>query len=165
MLLINLFFAGQEKDPADLILLHDIVTLPPVSWWPPTPAWFVLGALVFFVAVLGAWHGFRRRRANAYRRAALQELETMSEVRRLPALLKRTALAAWPREEVAGLSGRAWLDFLDRSAGMKEFTQGAGRILPDLAYGNPDTPAEEDLSTLTRLAERWIREHRVLDKG
>lgn len=155
----------QETDPADLSRLHDIVTPPPVSWWPPTPAWYVLSAVVVFLAVLCAWYGFRRRRAGAYRRAALKELGSISGPGQLPALLKRTALAAWPRDEVAGLSGRAWLDFLDRSASMKEFTDGAGRILPDIAYGNTDTLTEEDLSALTRLAERWIREHRVPDKG
>jgi Domain of unknown function (DUF4381) len=47
----------------------------------------------------------------------------------LALLVRRTALAIFPRETIAPLSGAAWLDFLDRSYEGHEFSQGAGRTL------------------------------------
>jgi len=53
---------------------------------------------------------------NRYRREALRQLAILSESQQLAALphfLKVTALQAYSREQVAGLSGQEWLDFLD----------------------------------------------------
>jgi hypothetical protein len=173
--LLPALFTVQESDPASLDKLHDIVASPPVSWWPPAPGWYVLAVLVFLVATWFIWTGLRRRRLNAYRRAALSELDALSQraasaeeredaLRKVPELLKRTALAAWPREEVAELTGMEWLAFLDRTGGMKEFSQGKGQILPELAYGGSEiltALTDEEIRSLTGLAERWIREHCV----
>jgi hypothetical protein len=173
--MVPVLLAMQESDPASLDNLHDIVAMPPVSWWPLAPGWYALALLILLIAVLGGWRWFRRRRLNAYRRVALIELEALSRrtgsaherkaaLRKLPEILKRTALAAWPREEVAELTGKKWLAFLDRTAGTNAFSQGEGRILPELAYGGSkffQALTDEEVRTLTRLAERWIREHRV----
>ncbi|MBN8910366.1 MAG: DUF4381 family protein, partial [Rhodospirillales bacterium] len=55
------------------------------------------------------WKTIARWRRNRYRRAALRELgrlpRTGNVVPALAALLKRTALAAFPRERVAALTG------------------------------------------------------------
>ena len=171
--------AGQEGDPAALSNLHDIVMPPPVSWWPLAPGWYVLAALVVVLATWLAWRVIHRRRAGAYRRAALRELEglqtkmgapaqRLEALRQLPLLLKRTALAAWPREEVAGLSGMEWLAFLDRSSGMNDFRSPRGRKLLDLAYGRSpslESLADEEVRAMTGLAGRWIEKHRVPEPG
>ncbi|MHC4943883.1 MAG: DUF4381 domain-containing protein [Planctomycetota bacterium] len=171
--------AGQEGDPASLDNLHDIVTPAPVSWWPLAPGWYVLALLILLTLGWSAWTWYRRRRTNAYRRAALLEFEALSRqtgsaheredaLRKLPELLKRTALAAWPRAEVAELTGREWLAFLDRTAGMKKFSEGKGRILPELAYGGSkffQALKDEEVRSVIGLAERWIREHRVSESG
>ena len=171
--------AGQEGDPAALSKLHDIVVPPPVSWWPPAPGWYGLAGLLIGLATWLAWRGVSRRRAGAFRRAALRELDglrsrmkipaqRMEALRQLPCLLKRTALAAWPREEVAGLSGKEWLAFLDRSSGMNDFTEGGGRILLDLAYGRSSSLeilTDEEIRALTGLAGRWIENCRVPEPG
>lgn len=38
--------------------------------------------------------------------------ERMQALASLPALVKRTALAAWPRESIAALNGPGWSDFV-----------------------------------------------------
>jgi hypothetical protein len=89
---------------------------PPVSWWPPAPGWYVVGALAVALAVWSAWRGWERWRAAVYRRAALAELRRLERraadgsqhaaaLREVPALVKRTALAAYPLGTVASLSG------------------------------------------------------------
>lgn len=79
----------------------------------------------------------------------------------LPALLKRTAIAATSREEVASLSGEEWLRFLDRSLGNgRDFEQGVGRLLVQLAYSpKPPSTSSHQLESLVDLSRRWIRHH------
>jgi len=157
-------------DPTSLDRLFDIVTLPPVPWWPPAPGWFVVAGVVLAGGAWAAWRGWRRWHAAAYRRAALAELRRLrgraateydAAVMELPALLKRTALAAFPRETVASLSGAPWLAFLDRSGGTDAFTHGSGAVLGTLAY-DPRVAAGLDAAATARLfdvAQRWIAGH------
>jgi hypothetical protein len=144
--------------PAALDKLHDFYQPPSPSWMPQTIGWYVAFGLLFLLAVWVAWHLFARWQHNRYRREALRELE-QADLSGIPALLKRTALAAWPREEVAALSGEPWLGFLE--AGAAEFSpSGFGRVLLDLDYrGASLTPQEEN--AIRQAAVNWIRRHRV----
>jgi len=138
------------SDPSDLSNLRDIVVPPDVSLWPPAPGWWVIGAAaVAGVAVLAAAAVARHRR-NAYRRAALQELAT-ADGSAISATLKRAALAAFPREQVASLNGAAWLAFLDRTGG----TRFAASDLEALTYGGAG-----DRVAVAAEARRWIERHR-----
>ena len=153
--------AGEFGNPwmANLV---ELAPPPPVPWWPPAPAWYVVAAIL--IAVLGrlAWRVVRRWRADAYRREALRALATIRRDRRLtqiPELLRRTALAAYPRTRVAHLIGEDWRQFLDESAGMSEFQQSVGCDLVALPYAvaPPDTAAAD---AILAAADRWIRRHR-----
>ena len=168
----TILLAAASTDPTSLENLFDIVTPPPVPWWPPAPGWVVVAGILFVLAVWLTWHAWRRWQAAAYRRAALaewQQLKTQATdprqreaaLQRLPELIKRTALAAFPREEVAPLSGSAWLRFLDRTGRTDAFTRGRGQLLPELSY-NPHATSQLDASTVGELfaiARRWIRGH------
>ena len=94
---------------------RDIVVPAPVSAAPQTWAWYPLfGALLVATVLLVRWF-VRHRRATRYRRLALAELEeirTRQAWGELPALVKRVALQAWPRERVAALTGTEWIEFL-----------------------------------------------------
>jgi hypothetical protein len=162
--------AQSDGDPASLDRLHDVVSPPAVSWWPLAPGWIGLAVVLL---VLGAWllgRARRRRQHNRYRREALAELAALrgesldpgEAAARLRVLLKRTALTAYPREEVAALSGPDWWRDLDaRGAGIA-FSKGFGATLDALAYRN-ETAAETasvELEPLYQVAETWIRRHR-----
>ena len=73
-------------------------------------------------------------------------------------LLKRTALAAWPRTAVASLSGRDWYGFLDQSVGFSRFSEGLGEQLERVSYGSTPSGPQD---ALFDAAEHWIRHHRV----
>jgi len=83
-------------------------------------------------------------------------------LQQLPALLKRAALAAWPREDVAALSGAGWHRFLDRTAATNLFSSGAGEILDQLAYVGGEGKAVGDggVDIVMEAAEFWIERHR-----
>src|SRR5262249_17607722 len=93
-----------------------------VSLWPQTWPARIAIAVLLVGAIVGLWQFLRYRRANRYRREALAELARVANAGMAPSeclaqlavLLRRTALAAFPREQVASLAGPAWLAFLDR---------------------------------------------------
>ena len=142
------------SDPADLSNLRDIVVPPEVALWPPAPGWWILLAGGIAMAAIFAGMIVTRYRRNAYRRAALVALDT-ADAGDISTILKRAALAAWPRAEVASLTGADWLAFLDRTARSDVFTRGAGRDLETLAFGGAG-----DKQAVLTAARRWIRRHR-----
>ncbi|EXJ15352.1 DUF4381 domain-containing protein [Imhoffiella purpurea] len=139
----------------------------PVGWWPLAPGWWALLLLVVAaLATLLFW--LRRRRGRrAAPRAALARLAELREdltrdgdtrrfVAEVSRLLRRMALARFPRERVAGLSGRDWLRFLDATGGEGAFGEGPGRALVEVSFsGRVSEGADPD--ALVRAAERWVR--------
>jgi hypothetical protein len=133
----------------------------PVSWWPPAPGWWMLALLVPVLIGLCIYF-FRRGRT---RRAALAVLEGVvrennSEeelVRAVNSVLKRYALACYLQDEVASLTGEAWLRFLDAEGGRRcrnGFQEGAGRVLLDGGY-RPGLIVDRE--KLCRLARLWLK--------
>ena len=154
----------MPQDP--LADLRDIHLPDPVSWWPPAPGWWLVAALALVLAAAGVWWARRAwARRRRWRRVSAALDAMLADYRRtgdgaalaagISVLLKRVALAGWPRQEVAGLAGPAWLAFLDRTGGGGGFAGGAGRVLADAAYG---APAPVDGEALAALARRWIRD-------
>jgi len=135
-----------------------------VSWWPPAPGWWALAVLLVLTTGVTAWLLLRRKHRHAALRAALTELDTLSDgctdldpdefARRLSRLLRRYALTRFPRREVAGLTGDEWLRFLDTHGGDQAFTRGQGRLLREAPY-RPAGDANA-LCELPALVRAWI---------
>lgn len=128
----------------------------PVAWTPQTAGWTWLGLAVLIAFVLGARWLVQRHRKNAYRREALRELKTVSDnAAAVSKLLRRSALAGFPREDVASLHGDAWLSFLaDTYPGPALKGKTAETLL---AAPYRDVPADGDL---VDFARDWISRHR-----
>lgn len=154
--------------------MHDIVVPAPVSWFPQTWGWAVVLVAVILLLCVWAASAIRRYRRNAYRRRALQELQSAAVAARdettrdralhmLATLLKRTALAAWPRQRVASLSGAAFLSFLKDSVKATD-TDGLADLLDDAEYRDTGSLAEFPLEHCDRAfaaARWWIERHHV----
>jgi hypothetical protein len=137
-------------DPsANLANLRDIAVPEPPPFWPPAPGVWVLlivaAALISALAIL-LW---RRWTDNAYRRAGIALLEDARTTRDVNIVLKRVALAVFPRPEVAQLYGDDWSAFLDASSPGVRFAGVERR--PD------DAEATRELRS---QAGTWIRRHR-----
>ena len=95
--------------------LRDIVPPDAPPLWPlATEAWLLL----LILASIAAIFIYQRRQAkkrDAYRRAGLALLDGVSTVHDVSVVLKRVALAAYPREQVASLYGEDWSTFLCQS--------------------------------------------------
>jgi hypothetical protein len=158
---------APQSDP--LAGLIDMPLPAPPSLWPHT--WTARITLVLAAAALiaGIWRLAQRWRANRYRRAATAELDAIENAfaageqpaglaTELALLVRRTALSAFPRAEIAALAGPEWLAFLDRSYGGHEFSAGPGRGLEAAAY-QPTPVAKAQVGQLIDLVRRWIRTH------
>ena len=130
--------------------LRDIVLPPEPPLWPPGDGfWVVLVVVGAFLLAGWQWRREQRRR-NAYRLAGLELLAQAQNVYGVSVALKRVALAAWPRQQVAPLQGRDWVRFLNATCRRCRFAEDA--------LDQPDQAADR---TLLGEAERWIRGHDV----
>jgi hypothetical protein len=146
--------------------LHDILAAPPPSFWPPAPGWWVLAAVL--LAVLGftgrrLFTAWRRRRRVRHILYELDALATRSPnqmvVIQVSTLLRRVALMRFARQEVAPLSGKDWLAFLDRTGGNGAFREGAGSVLATAPYVSSRDGDNHDNEDLIALARQWIKQN------
>jgi len=134
-------------DP-EQIPLRDLHLPEAIGWWPLAPGWWLVIALavVVFGYLLRLY--LRKHARGAARRHALRQLSVLTvnfEKHRdaiefssqLSELLRRTMLAYAPRQEVAGLTGDAWLEWLDRDLDKPRFQSDTGRKLLELPYRRP----------------------------
>ncbi len=141
--------------------LREIHLPDPIGWWPLAPGWWLLIIGIPLLLLLLAWL-WRFLRRKTVKKLALLELETIArndlppleKVQKLAILLRRISLSAYPRAEVAGLTGEAWLEFLDHSFKTRPFSEGSGRLLIEAPYRRE---FEGDLETLVALCRDWIK--------
>lgn len=153
-----------DTDPGSLDRLHDIAVPPPVSWWPLAPGWWVIVGIGLVLLAVGVVAAISRWHRNRYRREALRELGELSPAAESLAvvaeLVKRVALAAYPRDQVASLTGEPWLAFLDETGGNGAFATGPGRFLEQATFGRPPPLSNEQATELWTAVRHWITHHR-----
>ena len=144
-----------------LDLMHGIAVPEPVSWMPVTEGWWVLGIWLFAAFGLSLARYLYRRRRNAYRREALGLLDEIDVTAAGAAadvalIVKRTALAAYARNEVASLHGAAWARFLIESARHDRHVEQSAELIAAAAYREA-----VDATEIVEPAKRWVKVHRA----
>ncbi len=145
--------------------LRDIHLPEPISWWPPAPGWWmVLVGIVLLITLVVFLRKRWLKKKNSAKTLARNELKNIQEkyqqlgdsqilIKDLSTLLRRTCISVFPRLEAAGLTGDAWLSFLDQGIQRKQFSEGIGEILVSGPYKKTvDLNAEE----LIVLCKDWI---------
>ncbi len=142
--------------------LADVSVPEPISYTPETAGWWVFAVLLALGLAVTAIVFMRRRRRNQYRRLALAELQDIearsfdeSALHEVATLVRRTALAIYPRPEVAHLYGDDWREFLNQSAG-RDLGPGVDGIVK-----GPYQPEneEQNIAESITAAKRWIETH------
>jgi len=164
----------ENTDTFGNYLVHGIdeIFIPEaISWWPSAPGWRVLGVILILLLIAQSTRWLKQWWRNRYRREALRQLGRLQQqagtqlqdvVAVLPYYIKLTALQAYPREDVASLSGRDWLAFLDANYSGPSFSKGAGEKLLSVSY----LPREQwqlndtESETLIEMSRQWIARHR-----
>lgn len=129
--------------------LRDLHLPETIGWWPLAPGWWILIGLAALGLGYLAWRWYGAWVRNAPRRFALRELarceadylehgDPVTLGKQLSELLRRGMLAYAPREEIAGLTGEAWLQWLDRELPVPYFHTEGGKSLLTLPYRDPN---------------------------
>lgn len=156
----------EELAKLDLVQLYDQLELldppQPISMAPETVGWIWLAVFATLVIGYGVWRWRKYYQARAYRRAALKALgQAKDDPVEIASLLRRTALVAFPRSDVASLHGVQWLTFLDSAAPKVAFSSSpAGDLLTTAPY-QPPQPASPANVDLARMARLWIKTHQT----
>ncbi len=151
-------------DPSQLPL-RDIHLPEAIGWWPPAIGWWVLAGVVLLAAVLwvlryrAAW---RQRIASVELTAALETLRAGGDpvicAQRFSTTMKRFAMtASGEPDRVAGLTGEAWLAYLDSRWEREAFTRDAGRALLSAPYVGLGGLDRERCLELGLLCQAWVK--------
>ena len=158
--------------PAALQSLRELPLPDAVSYAPQTIGWLFVALLLIGLMLALAWRAWRRYERARYRREALAELGRLeaklnddatrgAALAGIGPLIKRTALAAAPRAQVASLSGAAWLEYL-RTHGA--FDDESGALLYTASYAPAAriaTISPQQAQRLAQAARDWIESHHV----
>lgn len=135
------------------------------------PAWLTLPELIVMVVVslvllIFGFYIWNKRRKQRYTiHYAMQRLDQLEKLMlfnpenihvaaELSIIIRRTALYYFQRDDVAGLAGRDWLQFLNKSGQTTQFTSEAGQLLIDAPYRKINY---EDLTALIELTKNWLK--------
>ncbi|PIW51424.1 MAG: DUF4381 domain-containing protein [Zetaproteobacteria bacterium CG12_big_fil_rev_8_21_14_0_65_54_13] len=157
-------------NPDALSQLRDIHLPQMISWWPPAPGWWLL-LVTACLLVAGCWYLWRRRRST-YRKPALKTILTealrefdhvnsalqsgeSSAMAELSVLMRRVAVQL--DSEAAGVTGEAWLQWLDSRWQQQDFTAGAGRALVESPYR---AVSAADALALSCVCRDWLEAQR-----
>jgi hypothetical protein len=150
--------------PTTQLPLKDIHLPEAIGWWPPAIGWWLLAVLIPLLIVFLYWFYQRLTRKTAIKTAknnlaAIKHnpaLDNNQKLRELSMLIRRVAISVNPRTEVASLTGRQWLAFLDKTLKGAPFSEGCGQLLAEAPYRN-SPPSELEISQLFSLCEEWLK--------
>jgi len=163
----------MNQSPIQNLPLRDIHLPEAVSWWPPAIGWWLLPVLLLIIAA--AVYLLIKYKRNfkpqpAYKKIAMRELHkirqdfnqkeaskeaSIEQLRAISTLLRRVALCYLPRESVASLTGKQWVDQLNQLTQDTFFSNQLGMLISSAPY---KSHAEFNPEELTNICEQWIKQ-------
>lgn len=142
--------------------LRDIHLPNAISWWPPAPGWW-LTAILIIVALVLLVLGIRYLLRPTMKKQAMTIINYIAKnyertndsklcLTELSVLLRRVAITK--NSINAGLTGPAWLQYLDQGIGQPEFSQGVGKVF----LSGPYQPSfdNDHIPQIIDLCKRWV---------
>jgi hypothetical protein len=162
--------------------LADIITPNSIALWPPAIGWWlllllVLIALTYLIIAIKKYKkkwGYRKQALalleNDYQNwqnlksnsndLALNEKASIAES--MMTVLKRTAMTAYPKEQVGTLYGKDWLDFLISRADTQKLKQPlTDNLKLTLSDGHYQQDWDYDLDSLYSFCCQWVKTHKT----
>lgn len=149
--------------------LHGLTLPDGVAWWPPAIGWWLIFAVIVLSFVLWWYRRYKTRNPvtintsisdaqNLLERAYKNWCDNNNDhefISQVSILLRRLLLSIYPRQQIAGMTGTAWLQLLDQGMSDKPFSKGAGMIL---LYGPYQKNINYDLTQLYKLCHNKIKQ-------
>ncbi len=162
-----------QQAPAEnpLDQLKDIHLPGPVDLFPSAPGWWIVLAIILFTSGYLIFRRYQYKKAIRLLKPARQEL---SQLRALPsqqvgaqsiatlsALLKRICLVYFPNLEVASLTGKNWLQFLNKQVKQTKsvatfFDEKDIKLFSETPYQKQPNISEYDWKSLLDASESCI---------
>lgn len=161
-------FTPKDANPV-LASMHEISAPADINWMPQTLGWQLLLFLVCCYLLYRLYLRVDKYMSNAYRRAAIIELSACAnsaqDYERISKILRRTALYAFDRKQVAPLIGADWEVWLDKQCKGTDFSGEFKGLLSQLAYAphsanNQSTITQDKLSSFKSHVILWVKHHR-----
>lgn len=157
-------------DKQALANLKDIQLPNPIGVWPLAPGWWILIIISILLILFIGWQAWQVYLRNRAKKKALRLLadykndyqatqNSIDTAAKLSILLRRVAIAYYPRQQVASLKGEAWIDFLDKHSKHTLFADKAELLLslPYQANTNQSTQPVP-CNPLFNAVEAWIKQ-------
>ena len=142
---------------------NEVVSPPPIDWWPQTPGWYLVAALMLLWLLRQGGRKLRYWYHNRYRREAAAQLQSLelspglvAEVNRV---LKLSALAGFSRPEVAALWGEPWTAFLNARCEQPPFSIEQCRLLAEGTYQQQRVDPVAG-KALLQASLAWVSQHK-----
>lgn len=141
----------------------------PISWIPQTIGWHVVLLFILYFVTKKVVREYLKYKRNAYRREAMSWLSSLAakpssnqlaQMGQLPALLRKTAIIASGREEVASLTGKEWENWLDKRCTKTSFANDCKGLINKLAYTDGSEVSKTDTEKLQKHIGLWVKHHR-----
>ena len=143
----------------------EVISPEGISWLPQTAGWLWLGLAILGLALFRGWHMLKHWYRNRYRREALLRLRALANkndpgeiIADINRVLKITALVAYSRANVAKLSGRPWVDFLNQQCEQPPFNGEQMELLASAIYRKQKGNSQH--CQLLQASSRWVEQHR-----
>jgi hypothetical protein len=144
--------------PPELAQLKDVHELAAISWWPPAIGWWIVAGLLLIGVIAALIYIYPRWRLRSYRQFFLKQLQHIQQTKddtqtqRLNFLMKKLALLAFPRTQVAGLTGKAWANFLREQGPKNRTLTTLQQVLGEQQFQSAAIDAPE----LWKDAQAWV---------
>lgn len=150
--------------------LRDIHLPDPISWWPLAPGWWITLAIALLI-IATVYFARKIYLGKQLRRDISAELEHIKQqyqqtenkpqlARDLSVLLRRANISYYPESHIAGLTGKHWLQHLDKSNDKAPadhlFQSETGEVLLSAPYLPDEADLDFDASILISLCETWL---------
>lgn len=163
ILLFSRILIGQETKNAQIPDPGGLFMPDPVSFSFNTPGWYFLEALLFIFLSIRFFKWYKRWRSNAYRRQALDKLQSLEIkkdnqcINKTMVILRKAAIHAYGRNQAASLYGIDWLKFLESKAKHTSFTRYNKAIL-NFIYKNKSVD-KNTRRAIIEQSKKWIKTH------
>ncbi len=164
---INEKLLAAKPDNPLLTSLHEIAQPAEINWLPQTLGWQLLVLLFFTYLLYRVYLVIKKYLSNAYRRAALSHLAELqltldesSELKKIPLILRKTALYGYPRLQVAPHLDNSWELWLDKECQGSDFSGQHRGVLSQLAYAKQPKLSTQQIQAIKEQAMFWVKNHR-----